>query len=131
MKNRAAGLLMILCVLCTLNLFASNGQNFTKANILYSESKFEEALKLYLDLEISKLESSSLFYNIANTYFRLSKIGSAIQYYKKALRLNPLDGDIKSNLDFAREAIVDKIEISTGTKVKSILFFWYFLFKVF
>ena len=54
--------------------------------------------------------SSGLYYNLANAFFKLNDIPSAILYYEKALKLNPKDEDINFNLRLANSRIIDKIE---------------------
>jgi len=122
---------IFLSILITLlSLYAASEETYINANRSYAEENFEQALGLYLELEEEGVESADLFYNIGNAYYRLSKIGRSIQYYRKALRLNPWDGDIKNNLKFAEEGIIDKIEMSTENRVKAIIFFWYYFFNL-
>lgn len=56
---------------------------------------------MYQKVESSGLESSALYYNLGNAYFKSGDLGRAILYYHRAKRLNPSDPDILSNLEFA------------------------------
>lgn len=81
-----------------------------KANIFYVQGQFEEAIKIYNSLIEEGYEGTSLFYNLGNSYYRTGKIGYAILYYEKALKLSPDDEDVKHNLQLAQLNIKDKIE---------------------
>ena len=83
---------------------------FVQANKLYQYEKYDEALKLYKEIEDNKLLSDELFYNIANANYKLNKIAPAIYYYEKALILNPNNEDAKFNLGFAKRMAIDNIE---------------------
>jgi tetratricopeptide (TPR) repeat protein len=54
--------------------------------------------------------SAVLYYNLANTYFKLDQLGKAILYYNRALRLSPTDEDIRHNLEYAEQMTKDSIE---------------------
>lgn len=94
--------------------FASDTDEFQKGNQAYQNAQYDEALKLYESLlkGTTELGSSELYFNTANTYYKLRHIGQAIFYYKKALAISPRDADIKYNLQYARSKTLDKIESS-------------------
>ncbi|MFK8059507.1 MAG: tetratricopeptide repeat protein [Polaribacter sp.] len=83
---------------------------FVSANELYKNSKFEEAIKQYETIEKQEVVSSELYYNLGNAYYKLNKVGPSIYYYEKALKLNPLNEDVKNNLVFAKRLALDNIE---------------------
>ncbi len=96
---------IIILSLISLGIFANNDtgiQKFKEANKLYSENKFEDAAKLYEELITEGYSSFELFYNTANTYYRMNKTGKAIYWYEKAKMLNPKNDDLKYNLDLAQ-----------------------------
>jgi tetratricopeptide (TPR) repeat protein len=74
---------------------------FNEASLLYSESKFEEALEAYEYILENGYESAALYYNLGNTYLKLGALGKAILYYERAARLAPYDSDLKSNMKYA------------------------------
>jgi len=78
-------------------------------NKFYQEQKFEDAIKIYQKIIAQGYESSALYYNIGNSYFRLGKLGYAILYYEKALKISPGDEDILYNLKVANARTVDRI----------------------
>ncbi|ARV07138.1 hypothetical protein BTO04_10760 [Polaribacter sp. SA4-10] len=83
---------------------------FSNANNLYKNGQFEEAIEEYKKIESQDLVSSELYYNLGNSYYKLNKVGPTIYYYEKALKLNPLNQDVKNNLVFAKRLALDNIE---------------------
>ena len=91
-------------------LFAQFDDLVQKGNNFYKNEKYEEAITVYKRVIENDQESAPLYYNIGNSYFRLGKLGYAILYYEKALKLNPGDEDVQYNLRLANARIVDKIK---------------------
>lgn len=83
---------------------------FSQANDLYKNEKFEEALKAYEQIQDKGFRSSELYYNLGNAHYKLNEVGPSIYYYEKALKLNPLNEDVKNNLVFAKRLALDNIE---------------------
>jgi tetratricopeptide (TPR) repeat protein len=83
---------------------------FTNANTLYKNGELIAALKLYKEIEQQQVASSELYYNLGNTYYKLNKVGPTIYYYEKALKIDPLNNDVKNNLIFAKRLALDTIE---------------------
>jgi tetratricopeptide (TPR) repeat protein len=81
---------------------------FDRGNQLYEEGDFSNAREQYEKAVNEGLVNAVLYYNFANTLFRLNKLGGAILYYEKALKLTPTDEDIKANLKFAYAQTIDK-----------------------
>ncbi len=90
--------------------FAQSSEKFQRANSLYNQEKFQEAIDAYKSILDSGQESASLYYNMANAHYKLSNIGPSIYYYEKGLELSPNDEDIKNNLVFAQNATIDAID---------------------
>ena len=83
---------------------------FNKANKLYQNEKYNQALELYKKIEEQHINSDKLYYNIANANYKLNRIAPAIYYYEKALLVNPTNNDAKFNLEFAKGMALDNIE---------------------
>jgi tetratricopeptide (TPR) repeat protein len=95
----------------SVNLSGFNAeQMFRKANRFYKGKEYEKALELYLKIEDKGYAGGDLFYNIGNTYYRLNKLGYAILYYERALKMSPRDEDIQFNLKLANAKTVDKLD---------------------
>ncbi len=101
---------LLLGLLLALPTLAQVDTLWQKANTLYTEGKYTEAVDAYLQLEKSGKVGAALFYNTANAYYKQSEIAKAILYYERALKLAPADEDILYNLEMANLQIVDKIE---------------------
>ncbi|MDD5436070.1 MAG: hypothetical protein PHX20_00805, partial [Candidatus Omnitrophica bacterium] len=78
---------------------------FYLANGLYEKRDYEKALEEYNKILNSGMDSGSLYYNMANTYFKLGKLGYAVLFYEKAKRIMPQDSDLKTNLNYARSLV--------------------------
>lgn len=84
---------------------------FEKGNQLYQKENYQEAITNYESVLASGKQSADLYFNLANSYYKLHKVAPAIYNYEKALQLNPNDEEIKTNLDFARKMTIDDIKI--------------------
>lgn len=90
----------------------------------YYKNDLKKALELFLKLEDDAEGNGHLFYNMANTYYRLGEVGEAIQFYEKARRLIPRHPDVRANLRFVEKKRVDQISPSMEHQFTSIFFFW-------
>jgi Ca-activated chloride channel family protein len=85
----------------------------------YKMKNYEEAVKGYLDVaaaaQDAKVEETAL-YNIGNAMYRQGKLQEAVEYYNKAIELDPEDKDAQHNLEFVREEIKKKINDSKKTE---------------
>lgn len=82
-----------------------------QAEQMYREGKYQEAAELYQKILAEGQESSKLYYNLGNTYYKMGENTQAILNYERALLLDPSDGMARYNLRMAQQAVVDKIEI--------------------
>ncbi len=71
---------------------------FAKANALYKQNKYEEALALYEQLLSQGTVDPVLYYNTGNAYAQLHRPGPAVLMYERALQLDPRDADAQENL---------------------------------
>ena len=78
------------------------------ADKAYSLEQYDKAASLYLRLTRMG-ESDVVCYNLANSYYRMDSVASAILWYERALLLSPGDSDVRFNLRMARAKTVDKI----------------------
>ena len=98
----------ILLTLFSLNVFA-NESLFNTANERYSQEKYSEAILLYDSILTKGLESSELYYNLGNCYYKTNDWANAIWHYEKSLQLTKHEKTDK-NLALTRLKIVDRIE---------------------
>lgn len=85
-------------------------KDFEQANLLYAQKKYSEAAEKYMQIVSKGYSGVPLYYNLANCYYRTGKVGYAVLYYEKALRLNPHDEDTKHNLVMAKRMIQGEIK---------------------
>lgn len=100
----------ILFLMCSSFVYAqqSNIEVFKKGNTFYKEGKYKEAIEEYKN--IKNTENADLYFNMANSYYKLNEVASAIYYYEKALKTNPSHSGAKSNLVFAKRMTIDAID---------------------
>ena len=93
---------------------AVNGQDTealaVKARKAYDAGKFDQSIQIYEKILAGGLESSVLYYNLGNAYFRNKEIPSALLFYEKALKLDPNNEDIRHNIAISNTRITDKVE---------------------
>ena len=75
---------------------------FFHANSLYKDGNYSGAAKEYEQLLQLGLESSALYFNLGNAYFKAGDRGKAMLQYERARRLRPNDPDVEANLAFAQ-----------------------------
>lgn len=80
------------------------------ANTAYINADYAAAVHLYDSILATGNASYKLYYNLGNAWFKENRIGQAILYYNKALKLSPSDGDTEYNLRVANTHVKDKIE---------------------
>lgn len=81
-----------------------------RANTAYINGDYHGAVELYEALVAQGLGSVKLYYNLANSYFKDDRLGKAILFYHRALRMAPGNDDIRYNLNVAEARTKDKIE---------------------
>jgi len=92
-------------------LFAGPADDlFKDGNQLYQAGQYQAALEKYSQIANLGQESSALYFNMGNCYYKLQDVGRAILFYERALRLSPGDEDVQTNLSIAQLATPDKIE---------------------
>ncbi|AFN73636.1 Hypothetical protein MROS_0393 [Melioribacter roseus P3M-2] len=101
----------ILILVMSLNLSAQSPEElFKKANDYYRQQSYDKSIELYNEIINSGYESPALYFNLGNAYFKSGKIGYAILFFEKGLKLEPGDEDLLYNLRIARARTVDKVE---------------------
>lgn len=81
-----------------------------QADSAYNHEDFAQAVRLYHQAITDDGVSPELYYNLANSYYRIGKLGRAVIYYERALKLDPSFKDARTNLQFVNTKIIDKPE---------------------
>jgi tetratricopeptide (TPR) repeat protein len=89
---------------------ASNKDKFYQGVTYFTAGSYKEALQVWTEVYNTGYRSANLDYNIANAYFKLNNIPSAILFYERAYLLKPADENINYNLQIARTLIVDRFQ---------------------
>ena len=99
-------LLLFLCI--SLNVIAEQSL-FTKANTAYASDSITKAIALYDSILASGRESSELYYNLGNCYYKNKDWANAIWHYEKSLQLTNNE-QAQENLELTKLKIIDRIE---------------------
>lgn len=83
---------------------------FSSAATKYDAADFKSAIDDYKMILNSRFESLEVYYNLGNAYFKDGQVGMAIASYRRGLRLNPRDQDTRTNLIFAKQFTIDRLE---------------------
>lgn len=104
----------LLFLLVSISSFATSIQDpnidFNKANELYAETKYNEAIEIYEQLINEDMHSTDIYFNLGNAYYKVNNIPAAILNYEKALKLQPDNEDAIFNLKLTNGKTIDKIE---------------------
>jgi len=98
----------ILLTLFSLTVFAGESL-FNTANEQYAQEKYSETILLYDSILTSGRESSELYYNLGNCYYKNKDWANSIWHYEKSLQLNNNE-QAKENLALTKLKIIDRIE---------------------
>jgi tetratricopeptide (TPR) repeat protein len=105
---------------------ANSTKNSDQAERLYEKAilNFEKITNQ------GQVENAKLYYNLANAYFLTGQLGKAILNYRKSVKIDDSDENIRKNLAFARNKRIDKIAVKTEKRVLQRLFFWHYDFPL-
>ncbi len=108
-KKYSLLLLIIMGSLASQGQSAAVNDSVSAANQLYNTGKYQEAIRKYQYVIGQGFESSELYYNLGNAFYKSGNATYAIINYERAKKLAPNDDDIRYNLELARTQIVDNI----------------------
>ena len=94
-----------------------------RANHLYNQSRYGEAVDLYEQLVAGSMKNGHLHYNLGNAYFRMENLPKAILHYVKAQNLLPRNEDVEANLEYALRQTEDHVGLKDSQDPSGI-FFW-------
>lgn len=80
---------------------------YNRGNTFYQQGDFEKAASELTGALSFKdpLQKKQAHYNLGNAFFRMNDFGRAVDQYKKALKIDPEDRDVKYNLETAIKRI--------------------------
>lgn len=113
-------LITLICLAIATIGWGQDQDNFDKATTFYQKGDYTQAASVYSSILKSGKESSALYYNLGNTYYKLNNVPESIYYYEKALQLDPENADAKNNLIFANQMKVDAITPLPKTWVRQL-----------
>lgn len=87
----------------------TSAERWEMGNKAYMDGAYDKAVEEYSAILEGGEYSMELYYNLANAYFKMEKIGKAILYYNKALRIALSQEDVLHNLAIAETRTKDKI----------------------
>ena len=112
----------IICALfITTVTIAQSESLFKEANQAYANENYEEAISKYQSILKDGYESTSVYYNLGNSHYKLNNVGPSVYYFEKALKLDPNDADVTNNLAYARQMTIDAIDEVPKTGVSKIV----------
>lgn len=83
---------------------------FEAGNKAYLEEDYDTAIKAYQEVLAEGLHSKEVYLNLGNAYYKNGQTASSILYYEKGLLHFKQDVDLLTNLQFAENQRIDRIE---------------------
>ncbi|NQW35597.1 MAG: SH3 domain-containing protein [Flavobacteriales bacterium] len=120
LTSKTLFLVVILCSVSAVTMAQTSEKLYESANTLYQKESYQEALDIYKKIEAQDSASVGLYYNMANTYYKLNQVAPSIYYYEKTLSLDPNNKDASYNLAFAQRMTIDKIDVLPKTFLQRI-----------
>ncbi len=112
MKCKKIAVLVATILLVAFHAVAQEPEQMaSQAAKAYNLKHYPEAIALYEKIIAGGYESSALYYNLGNAYYRNNENTQAIFYYEKALKLAPNNEDIKHNIEVVNSKLSDKVEM--------------------
>lgn len=124
--------LLVLWLFTTFSLSAQTSIDslFEAGNNAYNEGDYQEAILKYDQIIDQGKHSASLYFNMANSYYRLNMIAESNYYYEKAKLLDPSNADIQINSEFAQNMTLDTIIPLGSSPLQQAISFYFKFFSV-
>ncbi|MFC1811615.1 tetratricopeptide repeat protein [Thermodesulfobacteriota bacterium] len=89
----------------------------------YKAEEYAKAASAFSGVADAGIKNGKLFYNLGNAYLKNGRLGHAVLWYERALRLIPDDPDLKFNHEYALSLIKDEAD-DGNLPIFRVLFFW-------
>ena len=93
---------------------------FEAGNKAYLEEDYDVAIKAYQEVLAEGLHSKEVYLNLGNAYYKNGQTASSILYYEKGLLHFKKDVDLLTNLQFAENQRIDRIEPLPDSIIKRV-----------
>lgn len=100
-----------------------NAHRFVTAMEAYKAENYATAIKEMESIVLSGVRNGALYYNLGNACLKENRLGHAVLWYERALRLLPNDPDLRFNANYARSLTRDASEGEIKSPLH-IFFFW-------
>lgn len=97
---------------------------YDSAKEAYFNKDYAKAEKGFWELLEERPRNGYLLFNLGNVYFKMGRVGKAIQQYEKAVLTIPREMDLQVNLDYARKRLVDEVAETFSDYLNNTFFFW-------
>jgi len=86
-------------------------RNYKQGLFAYQSGKFEQAVTAFEKILDNNWESSELYYNLGNAYYRHKNTAGAVWAYEQSLLNDPSNEDARFNLKLANVNVKDRIDM--------------------
>lgn len=116
---------------CFILVSAALGTNafenaFAEGVEAYETGAYAEAVDRFEQLVAENVVHPDVFYNLANSYYRLGELGPAIANYERARSLAPGDPKIEENLAMCVSATQRRMTRPLPSSLERSLLFWHY-----
>jgi len=103
-------LLVLACSYQTVYPSDALEHEFEQGNEYYEQGDYTSAIDQYHRVLSTGVENPVLYYNLGNAYFKTGQLGYAIAMYNRGMKYDPRNDDLRANLRFARQQMIDKVD---------------------
>lgn len=84
--------------------------NYEDGNLAYEQKNYAEAIEIYEANIAQNGGSATVYYNLANAYYKINSFGKAVLNYERCLAIQPANEDAAFNLSLANLHTKDKLQ---------------------
>ncbi len=104
-------MIIALALLC---MIPAAAENVSTADSLYNKKQYEEALRVYQDVQKEGLTSAAMLYNMGNAAVKCDHYGEAMVAYQKAQSMDPGNSRIRNNIEYLQQKVFDRNNAKLG-----------------